>query len=46
MAAGGLAVVLNGGGAKGALKVGVLDGLIVCRGVRVDVFAGVSTGAI
>lgn len=42
----GLAVVLSGGGAKGAFQVGVLDELIVRRGVRVDIFAGVSTGAI
>jgi NTE family protein len=44
--AGGLAVVLSGGGAKGAFQVGVLDELIERRGVSVDVFAGVSTGAI
>lgn len=44
--AGGLAVVMSGGGAKGAFQVGVLDELIVRRGVRVDAFAGVSTGAI
>lgn len=44
--AGKLAVVLSGGGAKGAFQVGVLDELIVRRGVRVDIFAGVSTGAI
>lgn len=44
--AGELAVVLSGGGAKGAFQVGVLDELIVRRGVRVDIFAGVSTGAI
>lgn len=44
--AGGLAVVLSGGGAKGAFQVGVLDELVTRRGVRVDVFAGVSTGAI
>ncbi len=44
--AGGLALVLSGGGAKGAFQVGVLDELIVRRGVRVDIFAGVSTGAI
>ncbi len=41
-----LAVVLSGGGAKGAFQVGVLDELISNRGVRVDIFAGVSTGAI
>jgi NTE family protein len=46
MMSGGLAIVLSGGGAKGAFQVGVLDELIVRRGVQVDVFAGVSTGAI
>jgi NTE family protein len=44
--AGGLAVVLSGGGAKGAFQVGVLDALIREHGVRFDIFAGVSTGAI
>lgn len=44
--AGGLAIVLSGGGAKGAFQVGVLDELIVKRKVRFDIFAGVSTGAI
>ncbi len=44
--AGGLAVVLSGGGAKGAFQVGVLDELISNRGVKFDIFAGVSTGAI
>lgn len=39
-------MVLSGGGAKGAFQVGVMDELIARRGVRVDVFAGVSTGAI
>lgn len=43
---GGLAVVLSGGGARGAFQVGVLDELITRRGVRVETFAGVSTGAI
>lgn len=43
---GGLAVVLSGGGARGAFQAGVLDELIVQRGVKVDIFAGVSTGAI
>jgi NTE family protein len=43
---GGLAVVLSGGGAKGAFQVGVLDELITRRGVDVRIFAGVSTGAI
>ena len=44
--AGGLAIVLSGGGAKGAFQVGVLDELITQRRVRFDIFAGVSTGAI
>lgn len=44
--AGELAVVLSGGGAKGAFQVGVLDELIANRGVRIDTFAGVSTGSI
>ncbi len=43
---GDLAVVLSGGGAKGAFQVGVLDALIRERGVKFDIFAGVSTGAI
>lgn len=43
---GGLAVVLSGGGAKGAFQVGVLDELITVKKVKVDIFAGVSTGAI
>jgi NTE family protein len=42
----GLAVVLSGGGAKGAFQVGVLDELVTNRGVNFDVWAGVSTGAI
>ena len=44
--AGGLAIVLSGGGAKGAFQVGVLDELVVQRGVRFDIVAGVSTGSI
>ena len=44
--AGGLAIVLSGGGAKGAFQVGVLDELVRRRGVRFDIVAGVSTGAI
>lgn len=43
---GGLALVLSGGGAKGAFQVGVLEELIVHRGVRPDIVVGVSTGAI
>ncbi|MEP2379866.1 patatin-like phospholipase family protein [Parasphingorhabdus sp.] len=41
-----LAVILSGGGAKGAFQVGVLDELITNRNVRFDIFSGVSTGAI
>jgi NTE family protein len=44
--AGGLAIVLSGGGAKGAFQVGVLDELVVQRGVPFDIVAGVSTGSI
>jgi NTE family protein len=44
--AGGLALVLSGGGAKGAFQVGVLDELITNRGVRFDIVVGVSTGAL
>jgi NTE family protein len=41
-----LAMVLSGGGARGAFQVGVMDALIRERGVKFDMFAGVSTGAI
>ena len=44
--AGGLAVVLSGGGAKGAFQVGVLDALITQRNVSFDIAVGTSTGAI
>lgn len=44
--AGGLAVVLSGGGAKGAFQVGVLDELIRNRGVSFETAVGTSTGAI
>src|SRR3546814_2461081 len=44
--AGGLAIVLSGGGAKGAFQVDAVHELIVNRGVSVDIVAGVSTGAI
>jgi len=44
--AGGLAIVLSGGGAKGAFQVGVVHELVVNRGVKLDIVAGVSTGAI
>lgn len=41
-----LAIVLSGGGAKGAFQVGVLDELVTNRGVRIDIAVGTSTGAI
>lgn len=44
--AGGLAVALSGGGAKGAFQVGVLHKLIARRGVQFETVAGTSTGAI
>lgn len=44
--AGGLALVLSGGGAKGAFQVGFLDELIRVRGVKIDIVVGVSTGAL
>lgn len=44
--AGGLALALSGGGAKGAFQVGVLDELIVRRGVDFETVTGTSTGAI
>lgn len=44
--AGGLAVVLSGGGAKGAFQVGVLDQLITKKKVSFDTAVGTSTGAI
>jgi NTE family protein len=44
--AGKLALVLSGGGAKGAFQVGVLDELITNRGVKVDIVVGVSTGSL
>jgi NTE family protein len=44
--AGGLAIVLSGGGAKGAFQVGVIHELVANRGVKIDIVAGVSTGAI
>ena len=34
-----LAVVLSGGGAKGAFQVGVLDELITVRKVKIDISA-------
>ncbi|MFL6779610.1 MAG: patatin-like phospholipase family protein [Sphingomicrobium sp.] len=44
--AGELAIVLSGGGAKGAFQVGVLDELITNRGVKIDIAVGTSTGSI
>lgn len=44
--AGELAIVLSGGGAKGAFQVGVLEELIQNRGVKPRIVAGTSTGAI
>ncbi len=44
--AGELAIVLSGGGAKGAFQVGVLDALIQDKKVKFDIAVGTSTGAI
>ena len=44
--AGELAIVLSGGGAKGAFQVGVLDALIRDKKVDFDISVGTSTGAI
>jgi NTE family protein len=44
--AGELAIVLSGGGAKGAFQVGVLDALIEDKKVDFDIAVGTSTGAI
>lgn len=44
--AGGLAVVLSGGGAKGAFQVGALDALIGHHKVDFETAVGTSTGAI
>ena len=44
--AGELAIVLSGGGAKGAFQVGVLDALIQEKKVNFDIAVGTSTGAI
>jgi len=41
-----LAIVLSGGGAKGAFQVGVLDALIQDKKVNFGVSVGTSTGAI
>jgi len=44
--AGELAIVLSGGGAKGAFQVGVLDALIQDKKVNFNIAVGTSTGAI
>jgi len=44
--AGELAIVLSGGGAKGAFQVGVLDALIEDKKVNFNIAVGTSTGAI
>jgi NTE family protein len=44
--AGGLAIVLSGGGAKGAFQAGVLQGLISRKKVNFETAVGTSTGAI
>ncbi len=44
--AGGLALALSGGGARGAFQVGVIDELIRVRGVEFETAVGTSTGAI
>jgi NTE family protein len=44
--AGGLAIVLSGGGAKGAFQVGVLKALISVKKVNFETVVGTSTGAI
>lgn len=41
-----LALVLSGGGSKGAFQVGFMEELILNRGVDVGIFGGVSTGSI
>jgi NTE family protein len=41
-----LAIVLSGGGAKGAFQVGALDALINKHGVKPKIVVGTSTGAI
>ena len=43
---GGRAIVLSGGGAKGAFQVGVIDALITEKKVSFDLAVGTSTGAI
>ena len=41
-----LAVVLSGGGSRGAFQVGALDTLVRRQGLNVGLYAGISTGAI
>ena len=41
-----LAIVLSGGGAKGAFQVGVLDALVNTHGIKPAIVVGTSTGAI
>jgi NTE family protein len=41
-----IAIVLSGGGAKGAFQVGVLDELVGNRQLNAKIFGGVSTGSI
>lgn len=41
-----LAIVLSGGGAKGAFQVGVLDALVNTHGIEPAIVVGTSTGAI
>ncbi len=41
-----LALVLSGGGSKGAFQVGFMEELILNRGVEIGIFGGVSTGSI
>ncbi|MBZ6379886.1 hypothetical protein B5C34_13735 [Pacificimonas flava] len=41
-----LAIVLSGGGSRGAFQVGVLDALVQRSGLKVGLYAGISTGAI
>ena len=41
-----LAIVLSGGGAKGAFQVGVLDALVNTHGVKPGIVVGTSTGSI
>ncbi len=40
------ALVLSGGGARGAFQAGVIEGLVADRGIDFDILFGVSTGAL